>query len=242
MGCDESVGLVEYGPSAITSQVNDVNRFLGVVNKDVQTDVKNSGNFSMLKAWNDSVWTPWQAFYRDFSGWTSIDKLRDSTYRRAEAYRQLGLRFRENLQKKEASGTQVTPTNVPDPIHLPKLPDQRQLVDTASSRKGGGFPWKWLLIGGGVAAGGYALWKFWPGRQVAEHVVSQARPNPPDWVMDPDMWEDAKIAIEPYRNRYPSEHAAQAAVIHTYKSMGGKVGKANWTPERDFLMETYRSG
>jgi len=46
--------------------------------------------------------------------------------------------------------------------------------------------------------------------------------NPPSWVMDEDIWERAKKAVEPYWNRYRDPYAV---VVYVYKQMGGRVKK-----------------
>jgi hypothetical protein len=153
------MGLVEYGPGDVVRQMDEVNTFLTTVNKDVETDVRNTGNASFLKRWKLDVWTPWQGFYADFKSVAaaSPSRFRDSTYKRAEAYRQLGIRFRENLEKK--SNSTVTPVKVPDPIRNPR-PGDLPGVDLPPKELRRGFPWRYVLIGGGALAVGYGVYRY----------------------------------------------------------------------------------
>lgn len=44
--------------------------------------------------------------------------------------------------------------------------------------------------------------------------------NPAAWVVNEDIWEKAKKAVEPYWDEYDSPYAV---VTHVYKAMGGTV-------------------
>lgn len=218
-------GFIEYGPGDIEKQLDAVDKFLGVVNRDVSKHTKKEGLPQMQARWDSEVWQPWQTFYRDTKGIVGTPNLlRDSTYRRAEAFRQLGLRFRENLLKKVDTGTEVTPIDVPPAIKKPPgkgAPGTKQGV-SLPPRSAGGFPWRWLLIGGGLAVGGYIVYKMWPTRQ-ATHLLAPTEQvnNPPTWAMDTDIWESAKIAVQPYKARYDNP---DAVITHVYKQMGGRIG------------------
>lgn len=153
------MGLVEYGPGDVSRQMREVDAFLTVVNKDVEADVKKTSNAAFLTRWRLDVWMPWQGFYADFKSVlaSSPSRFRDATYKRAEAYRQLGMRFRENLEKKSSST--VTPIKIPGPIKNPNqgdLPD----VDTPPKELQRGFPWKYVLIGGGALVVGYGVYRY----------------------------------------------------------------------------------
>jgi len=94
----------------------------------------------------------------------------------------------------------------------------------------GGINWKMLIY---VGAGVGALWaatKFLGQSIDVKRELVGARPlvaptgavkNPPPWVIDPDLWESAKLAIQPYRDRYDNP---LAVTTHVYKQMGGRVG------------------
>lgn len=231
-GADDDAGFIEYGPGDIQQQLLSVNRFLTVVNDDMVRETRDKDLPQMYHKWDSEVWQPWVEFFKSTQRMTgSPSLLRDSTYRRAEAFRQLGMRYRENLERKEDTGTVVTPVQVPGPIQkpitkggtTPNLPTGPGPGVSLAPKSMNGFPWKWVLIGGGVLAGGYLAWKFWPGRRAASMITAPAEHilNPPPWVQDPDLWESAKLAVEPYKHRYPNP---DAVITHVYKQMGGRVG------------------
>jgi hypothetical protein len=227
---DDDSGFIEYGPGDIQAQLVAVNQFLTVVNQDMIRETKDKDLPQMYHKWDTEVWRPWVTFFASTQRMTgSPSLLRDSTYRRAEAFRQLGVRYRENLEKKEDSGTVVTPTKVPGPIQKPIGKNQPESPLAPSPgvslqpKSMNGFPWKWVLIGGGVLAGGYLAWKFWPGRRAVEMIAAPTEHirNPPPWVQDADIWESAKLAVEPYKGRYDNP---DAVITHVYKQMGGRIG------------------
>jgi hypothetical protein len=227
-GTDDIAGFVEYGIEDTYKKLDAVNRFLAVVNKDMVTHTKEVGLPKMLQKWNDDVWEPWQEFFRSTQGLTNkASLLRDSTYRRAEAYRQLGLRYRENLVAKERTGTQVTPTVIPPPIKkpdgTPAIPGKPIGVSLPPKKAEGGIPWKWILTGGAILGAGYVAYKMWPARRAAGMLTAPEEQvtNPPPWVQDADIWESAKLAVSPYKPRY---HNPDAVITHVYKQMGGRIG------------------
>jgi hypothetical protein len=190
---DDDTGLIDYSPPDVSRQMENVQRFLAVVNGDVVRDVSKTGSTGFLKAWQTSVWEPWKEFYENFKSiWGTTNHLRDSTYERAEKYRQMGLRFRENLAAKVNTGTVVTPVKIPEPIKVPpkganKGNGSLPSIDLPPKFSSGGFPWKWLFIGAGVATGGYLLYKNWPVTRAVEALPSPSnvlpfrkpRVNPP---------------------------------------------------------------
>ena len=169
-------GLLDYGPLDVRKQMKEVNDFLAAVNKDMQVDTKKTGNNGFYSTWTVEVYAPWLAFYKEFQkpiGGASV--MRDSTFRRAEAFRQLGLRYRENLIAKSGAGTVVTPVKIPNPIKLPSLPNQKDLVDTASSRDSDGLPWRKILIAVGIGGAVYFGYRYYtaPARKLER--LAQAR-------------------------------------------------------------------
>lgn len=48
--------------------------------------------------------------------------------------------------------------------------------------------------------------------------------NPPAWVMDEDVWDDAKAAVEDQKDKL-TDYAA--VVAHVYKAMGGEIAEAS---------------
>lgn len=158
------MGLVEYGPGDVSRQMGEVNTFLSAVNKDMETDVKKTGNAGFLTKWRQDVWGPWQGFYSDFRNVLkgSPSRFRDSTYKRAEAFRQLGVNYRENLSKKFDS--QVTPVKVPDPIKVPpkQAPPGRPIdIDLPPAELRRGFPWRYVVIGGVAVVVGYGVYRYY---------------------------------------------------------------------------------
>lgn len=167
------VGLLDYSPTDVAHQMEATNGFLGVVNKDMQVDSKKSGNAGFYTTWLVEVYSPWLAFYKDFKSMFSggASRLRDTTFKRAEAFRQLGLRYRENLQKKYDS--KVTPTKIPEPFKLPKV---GPLPDINSTKDSGlGWPWRKILIVVGVGGAAYFGYKWYtaPARKLAR--LAQAK-------------------------------------------------------------------
>lgn len=178
---DGEMGLVDYGPGDVKRQMGEVNDFLTVINRDIENDVKKTKNNSYLAQWKNDVWIPWVAFYGDFKSWkaSSPSMFRDATYRRAEAYRQLGLRHRENLSKKMDS--EVTPVKVPSPIKKPSGgPALEESPNTVAIKNSGwSIPWKWIIGGALVAGGGYMAYKYWPKEKEEEpEQVLIPAPNP----------------------------------------------------------------
>lgn len=170
------LGLIDYSPMDISRQMKEVNIFLATVNKDMQVDTKKTGNNGFYSTWTVEVYAPWLAFYKEFQkpiGGSSV--MRDSTFRRAEAFRQLGLRYRENLIAKSGAGTVVTPVKIPSPIKLPNLPNQKDLVDTASSRDSDGWPWRKILIAVGIGGAVYFGYRYYtaPARKLVR--LAQAK-------------------------------------------------------------------
>jgi hypothetical protein len=153
------VGLLDYSPTDVARQMEATNKFLAVVNGDMQTDTKKSGNSGFYTTWLIEVYQPWLVFYKDFKSMLSggASRFRDSTFKRAEAFRQLGLRYRENLQKKYDS--KVTPTKIPEPFKLPKI---GPLPDINSTKDSGlGIPWRKVLIVAGVGGAAYFGYKWY---------------------------------------------------------------------------------
>jgi hypothetical protein len=48
--------------------------------------------------------------------------------------------------------------------------------------------------------------------------------NPPAWVMDEDVWEEAKKALEDRKDELADYYAV---VTHVYKAMGGEIAEAS---------------
>lgn len=180
------VGLLEYSPIDVSKHMAATNAFLAVVNKDMQEDTKKSGNKGFYGTWLVEVYSPWLTFYKDFKNVFSLSpsSLRDSTFKRAEAFRQLGLRYRENLQKKYDS--KVTPTKIPEPFKLPKQSDLPDMHTTKSFDDG--WPWRKILIVAGVGGAAYFGYRWYtsPARRLArlaqakEQEIIEAVPPQPE--------------------------------------------------------------
>lgn len=165
-GCDDSSGLVEYSPRTVYRQLKAVNDFLSVVNADMDRDTKKTGNAGFMSTWRTEVYNPWLRFYKDAKGWDLTELFRDSTFKRAEAFRQLGLRFRENLQKK--SDSTVTPTKVPDPVKSLGTSDKPVDIQTNKDSGLSLIPWRKIFIIGGITVGGYFAYRWYtsPARRI----------------------------------------------------------------------------
>jgi hypothetical protein len=94
-----------------------------------------------------------------------------------------------------------------------------------------GIPWRFLIISGVVIGGVYALSKVLGSaaelkREFPTHAAAPSHlvTNPPAWVQDPDLWEQARLTVEPYRDRYDNP---AAVTTHIYKQMGGRQALAS---------------
>jgi hypothetical protein len=85
-----------------------------------------------------------------------------------------------------------------------------------------------LWIVGGLA-GIWAVSKLLDSGVSAKREIFGARPlfapkalvkNPPAWAADPEIWESARVAVEPYRDSYDNP---EVVTVHVYKQMGGRV-------------------
>lgn len=50
--------------------------------------------------------------------------------------------------------------------------------------------------------------------------ASEEEGNPPKWVKNPAIWEKAKEAVEPYREKQENFYGT---VVYVYQQMGGEI-------------------
>ena len=55
--------------------------------------------------------------------------------------------------------------------------------------------------------------------EIVESMI-EAEGNPPAWVKDEDIWDEAKAAVEPYKSKQKNYWST---VSHVYKEMGGEI-------------------
>jgi hypothetical protein len=167
---------------------------------------------------NADFLTGWDGFKKEFETFAHnhrmwVQNMWYASYEKTVEYRKRLDDFRAKFEA--LTGTKVP---FPSPGGTPE----------GLSDDGKGFPWKTLLWGGLIIGGLYGVSRFFSEtRQLKRELVGDrtlAAPkghvrNPPPWVRDPDVWEQARLAVEPFRDTYANP---ETVTIHVYKQLGGR--------------------
>lgn len=168
---------------------------------------------SFVESWNEFA-KEWQRFATNHSSW--LDNIWYKSYQKALEYRR---RLDEWRAKFEAtSGRRISfpsPGSAPAPSMGNPFPS---------------IPWRYLAYAGGAIGLLYGASRLVNSGVAAKREIVGARPlaapatmvrNPPPWVIDSDVWEQAKLAVAPFSHRYENP---EATLTHVYKQMGGRIG------------------
>jgi hypothetical protein len=147
---ESSVGLIRHGVTDVRQQMRDTAAFMLWTNEDVKAAITaKKVSVDFLQAWL-KTWDAWQTFYARFDGFTGAFMLhQDATYEKAIDYLRKGQQFRAALKEMKHP---VTPTSK---ILEQKTPRDISFKPSLQFKPSMGFPWKWFLIGAGVAGAGY---------------------------------------------------------------------------------------
>jgi hypothetical protein len=155
----------------------------------------------------------WSEFAARHGSWAS--NLWYKSYQKALEYRQALNDWRKRFE--QLTGSSVTfpaPQDAPGPTMSSPFSGRWKTIAYVA----GGIGVLWgvsKLLGGAVEAK-----REFFGARALPAPAALVR-NPPAWAQDPELWESARVAVEPYADRYDN---AAAVTTHVYKQMGGRVG------------------
>jgi hypothetical protein len=197
-------------PGAIRDEILSIDRaFRSLANVISAARGQGALPANFLAGW-DQFFAEWSAFRLNHESWLS--NVWYASYQKALEYRERLDQFRQKVE--QLTGAKL---NFPAAKATPGPTDKP------------GIPWRFLIISGVVIGGVYALSKvLGSAAELKREFPTRAAPsrlvvNPPAWVQDPDIWEQARLAVEPYRDRYDNP---AAVTTHVYKQMGGRQALA----------------
>jgi hypothetical protein len=155
----------------------------------------------------------WQAFATNHASWT--DNLFYKSYAKA-------LEYRQRLEEWRAKLVELTG----QAVNYPNAGPGQKPAATPS------IPWKPIIYGAVAIGGLWALARLFGSASELKREFTGSSAgrlqapadmvtNPPPWARDPELWEQARIAVQPYAGRYDNP---QAVTTHVYKQLGGRVG------------------
>lgn len=209
---DDELGAIVM-PSAIRDEILTVDASFTALAKLI--DARRSalpGDF--ITGW-DSFKGEWSRFRDDHRSWLS--RTWGMSYTKALEYRARLETWRQKFE--QLTGAKI---NFPSPGATPESTNPAQSA----------FPWNKVFWGAAIIGGLWAATKFVGEARGAKRDLLGDRPvfggaprglvrNPPAWALDPEKWESARLAVEPYADHYENPHAV---MVHVYKQMGGRQG------------------
>lgn len=211
----DGVGFSKYGPLDVREKMRDANAYMRKVDGKVVAAGSN-----IPKDFQDQwalLWRAWNKWFDRFESLPGVvGQFRDSTYERADLYVRTAQAFEKGLDDKTYLQAPIAPRPATKPAEVVIAPGEQSKWKW----------WQWLALAGVVGGGGFLAYKLWPKKREREDVKYVDVPdyqvrNPPPWVRNPELWEQAKLAVEPYKGRYLNP---DAVVTHVYKQLGGMVG------------------
>lgn len=179
-GCGEEVEGVRTVADT-RKKVAAVDTYMTATDREIST--------SRIPTERKKLWGTVYAKWRDFFAGTHGNGIaRLDAYDRADRFQQLAHKFGDELNGIGHVAPVMPIIPVPEPFALRSAGSTTILAGGKSSLL------KWLLIGGGVAAGSYFAWKWWRKRrsvaEISETVqVVQAPPVPQPVYMPPPQFQ-----------------------------------------------------
>jgi len=217
----DGTGWEKYGPLDVREKMQDANAFM----RKVDAAVVAAGNAppkDFQEKWA-LLWRAWNKLWDRFNSLPGVvGQFRDEQYRRADLFIRTAQAFEKGLADKSYLQAPIAPKPAAKAADVAIAPAEQKKWKA----------WQWGLLAAVIAGGTFAVYKLWPKRREEledggmgnvglYHAPAYMVTNPPPWATNPELWEQARLAVEPYKDRYRNP---QAVTTHIYKQLGGMVG------------------